>query len=248
MGLRRGAPEGPRHLAFGGARALLALLDRTSMGVKTQATGPVTLALGLLSAGHPGEGLWDCVVAGLTRRVVDHVREIRTSLPDATVTVIFDEPGLSGLLVPGFPISAADAEAALRSVLGAAPVPAGVHCCADTDWSLVARVRPAWISWDVGTLGGAFDRHAEAVAAVTWDGTRFIWGVVPTQAGHPPGGLPQRLQRVVGKLVTSGARLAGLVEDSMFSPACGLAGLTEDQAAVVAGAVAELARELTSHG
>lgn len=57
-----------------------------------------------------------------------------------------------------------------------------------------------------------------------------------------------RLQRIVGRLVMSGAKMAGLLEDAMFSPACGLAGLTEGQAEIVARTVVQLAEELPAHG
>jgi methionine synthase II (cobalamin-independent) len=218
------------------------------MAVKTQATGPVTLALGLLSAGHPGQSLLDCVTAGVIGRVEDHLRSVRARLPDAEVTLILDEPGLSGLLVPGFPISPQNARQVLTEVLAATSVPAGIHCCADTDWSVVTSARPALISWDVSALGVAFEEHVEAIAAATWEGTGFIWGVVPTQAQPLPSDLNVRLQRIVGRLVMSGAKMAGLLDDAMFSPACGLAGLTESQAEIVARTVVQLAGELASNG
>jgi len=127
-------------------------------------------------------------------------------------------------------------------------VPAGIHCCADTDWSVVASVRPSLISWDIDSLGAAFVAHAEAIAAATWEGTGFIWGVAPTQTQPLPGDPGVRLQRIVGRLVMAGAKMDGLLEGAMFSPACGLAGLTEGQAEIVAHTVVRLAGELAAHG
>ena len=248
IGLGYGEPVGPRAEAFGGAEALLAVLGDDVPAVKTQATGPVTLALGFLAAGHPGESLLDCVVTGLTDRVDNHVASLAARLPSADITLIFDEPGLSGLLIPGFPITSEDAGQVLRKVITAAPVPAGVHCCADTDWSVVASAGPSLISWDINALGAAFLEHVEAIAAATWEGMGFIWGVAPTQTQPVPSDLGGRLQRIVGRLVMSGAKMAGLLEDAMFSPACGLAGLTEGQAEIVARTVVQLAEELPAHG
>ena len=246
IGLEYGAPAGPRAEGFVGADVMLSNLSDDVPAVKTQATGPVTLALGLLAAGHPGRGLLDCVTTGLIDYVDDHISTVASSLPGAEITLVFDEPGLSGLLVPGFPISASDAREALRITIEAAPVRAGVHCCADTDWSVVTAAGASLISWDVNALGAAFADHAEALAGATWAGTRFIWGVVPTQTQPIPSDLEIRLQRIVGRLVMSGAKMAGLLDGAMFSPACGLAGLTEGQAEIVARTVVEIAGELAA--
>jgi hypothetical protein len=248
IGLEYGAPEGPRAEAFEGAHAMLRALDPAVPAVKTQATGPVTLALGLLSGGHPGPGLLDCVVGGIVERVESHISWVRSFLPDTEIVLVFDEPGLSGLLVPGFPIGADDARRMLREVISSCSIRAGLHCCADTDWSVVASARPALISLDVNSSGAAFDRHAEALAGLTWEGTRFMWGVVPTQAEPLPSDLAVRLQRVVGRLVVAGARLDGLVDGAMFSPACGLAGLSVSQAETVARVVGQVAEDVVTHG
>ena len=54
LGLSYGADQDDRSDAFVGAAALLRLLPPDLEAVKTQATGPVTLAAAMLAAGHPG--------------------------------------------------------------------------------------------------------------------------------------------------------------------------------------------------
>ncbi len=248
VGLAYGEPTGPRHEAFAGAEAVLASLPAAVPRLKTQATGPVTLSLGMLAAGHPGKGLYDCVLDGLRRRVEEHLVRIEHHLPDVEVVLVFDEPALTGLGVPGFPVSPAEADHLLRAVLAAAPAPAGVHCCGPTDWALLAGLRPRWISWDVSALGAHFAEHAEAVAAATADGTSFIWGIVPTDPGPAPGDLAERFHRVLGELLVAGADPARLTGEALLSPACGLAGLSERNAEGVADRVRALAGELATHG
>lgn len=252
VGLRLGAPPGPRGEAFVGARSLLEALPEEATVVKTQATGPVTLAVGLLTAGHSGSGLWDCVLEGLVDRIEEHLLWVADTRPGIEIMLILDEPALVGLRSRSFPIAPADVRAVLRAALGALSEPAGIHCCGDTDWGLVASLRPAWISWDVGALGGpgGLGGTAEPLAEAVMAGTRILWGVVPAEPGPLPSeeDLGARLRRVEAELVMAGASLLRLVEDARFSPACGLAGLTEDQAAVVAERVRRLAGELTAHG
>jgi hypothetical protein len=68
-GLAFGGAPGPVEEAFVGAEAALARLDGSVPLVKTQATGPITLAAAVRAAGHRGENLWECVVEGLSRRI-----------------------------------------------------------------------------------------------------------------------------------------------------------------------------------
>lgn len=240
-GLGYGEPVGPRHEAFGGAAAVLDVM--TGPMVKTQATGPVTLAAALLAAGHPGRGLWSCVVDGLNRRIAEHVAWIRERRPGTDIVLVLDEPTLGAVAgVDAFPISPGDAFAALRGVIDAAPVPAGIHCCGEPDWAMVAGLGPAWLSWDVTTLGRGLE-DAEAVAAAISAGTGVMWGVVPA-APLPvaaAGTVMHALATATTRLVVAGAPAASLLDGAWFTPACGLAGIGTEQAAWVMDEVRRVA-------
>ena len=237
VGLRFGSPSGPRHEAFVGAAAVLA--SGGAGPVKTQLTGPVTMAVAMRSAGHPVEGLWDCVVGGLLDRLDEHLAWIGSAVGGLSVHVVVDEPGLAAMRGRG----SMDAVSALRHFFAASPMPLGLHCCADTDWSLVASLRPAVISWDVETLGGGFGGAEDALAGAISSGCGIAWGVVPTRPG-PVVGLGSARARygtAVARLALAGAPVHRLTTDAWVTPACGMAGLTEDGAAAVAARVREFA-------
>ena len=59
FGLGYGLPPGDRSEALAGAEGLLEALPAETPLVKTQATGPITLAAAMLAGGHPGSGLED---------------------------------------------------------------------------------------------------------------------------------------------------------------------------------------------
>ncbi len=246
IGLRHGAPPGPRREAFGGAAALLEAGPAPLL--KTQVTGPVTLALAALAAGHGRAGLWACLLPALTERVAAHLAWIRRRRPEAGVVVLVDEPGLVAFApgAPPGPIAPEEAAEALGTFLATIDAPAGIHCCGETDWRLVARLRPDWISWDLERLGAAFAPAADALAAATAAGTRFVWGVVPTRPGVPPDPdlLRERFGAAVARLVVAGAPAEALLAGSWLSPACGLAGLTVAGAELVMATVAGLAATL----
>jgi methionine synthase II (cobalamin-independent) len=236
-GLVADSPPGPREEALGGAAVMLDTMDPAAPLVKTQATGPVTLAAALHAAGHRGG--WECVVAGLTERIAVHCSEIAAALPEAEIVLVLDEPALAVVDV------APEAIEALGSVLEAAPVPAGVHCCGDADWTPVAAFDPAVISLDAGAIGPAFVDSATAVAAALSRGTRIVWGAVPTDPPPLPSleQLAARVRRAEGVLVMAGADIR-MLDGAWLSPACGLAAATEEWAAQVAARLGDLAEEL----
>ncbi len=245
IGLARGAPVTDWGERFGGARATAQALPSDTPIVKTQATGPVTLAMALRAAGYPGTDLWQTVTEGLAAQVKTHVDWLRGRHPGTEVALVFDEPALAGIGDPGFPVAPARAEQALGEALRRAPVPAGIHCCADTDWAMVARLRPAYLSWDVKTLGPGFAAGSEALASAIADGSRPIWGVAPV--GPPP--LPEidalvaRYKEAEGILLVAGAP-ADRLDQAWFSPGCGLAGVGVDHAEAVAALVRRIAGEV----
>jgi hypothetical protein len=245
LGLQYGVPAGDRSAALVGYDTLLKMLPPDTEAVKTQATGPVTLAMAMLAVGHPGgEDLFDCLISQLRQRVNDHLASISERLPNTEIILMLDEPALSGLLARSFPMEVDTVRSLLESMVGGLEVRPGIHCCGPTDWNLVASVNPSWISWDIDALGPRFDAAHEAIAAATGTGTRIMWGVAPVSMGSPPRDLVSRLQRAMGTLVMGGADMASLVSSALYSPACGLAGLTEGQAEIVARTVHTVVGEM----
>jgi len=234
VGLLYGTHPGSRSEAFGGMAAMLPTIEGDL--IKTQFTGPVTLVLGLLAAGCPPDGIWDCVVAGLGERLEAHVDDIRRVRPDIDIVAVMDEPALV-IYAPGRPpgpIAIEAAAEAMGRVMADATVPVGIHVCADTEWGMVAQLEPTWISWDLAALGDGFLSAVDVIAEKVSQGTGIMWGMVPTDPN------PIDLDRVrsrygtaVTRLVLEGAPADMLTASSMATPACGLAGATVGGAEIV---------------
>jgi hypothetical protein len=245
FGLGFGSPPGDRTEALVGAEHLLADLAGDTTFVKTQATGPITLAAAMLAGGHPGDGLEDCLIPGLLERVYRHLDTIRERLPGAEVLLIYDEPALAVLEERGFAVDEDGGLGLLAAALAATPVPAGVHCCGDAAWGRIAALRPDAISLDIAELGLRFVESVPALAEAVSAGTRMIWGAVPAAPAPLPDTeeLVARLRRAEGTLVMAGADLRRL-DEAWLTPACGLGALGVEDAAAVASAVGELAEAL----
>jgi len=241
IGLRWGQAPLVGAEPFEGAAVLLDLLDGPE--VKTQFTGPVTLWLALLAAGCPSDGLWSCVVEGLGERLAAHVDMICAARPDVEIVAVMDEPALV-MFAPGRsdgPVPIEAAADAISRVFSEAPIPVGIHVCGDTDWRMVAGLEPAWLSWDLAGLGDGFLSATDAIAEIVSQGTGIMWGMVPTDP------TPIDLDRIrsrygtaVTRLVLEGAPAAALTEQSLATPACGLAGTTVGGAGVVMDRVREV--------
>ena len=230
--------------ATGGYEACLDALAGWDGPVKVPVTGPVTVAVALLAGGGERPDL-HAVGAELGARAALLLGRVREALPAAVPVVTVDEPGLAALAHPGFPYRPADVAAALRAIVAGLPH-AGVHCCAEVPWPVVLAAKPAYVSFDVGTLGAATAGLLDAVCSFVNTGGSLWWGAVPTDTWPVPAvdDLYDRLTQWEGELALAGADPARLATQAVLTPACGLAGLSEAHAADVMERCAELARRM----
>ncbi len=132
------------------------------------------------------------------------------------------------------PVSIEAAAGALSRVMAQAPTPVGIHVCGDTDWRMVAGLRPAWFSWDLAGLGDGFLTATDAIAEAVANGTGVMWGLVPSDpAPVDTDRIRSRYGTAVTRLVIDGAPAERLTHASIATPACGLAGLSVGGAGVV---------------
>ncbi|MDJ0665225.1 MAG: hypothetical protein QNJ75_11730 [Acidimicrobiia bacterium] len=241
--LRSGAEPGDRSEAFLGAAAMLDRIDGPI--VKTQATGPVTLAAALRAGGVDAPDLMDVVNAELRSRISDHLEWIRSESNASEVVLVLDEPTLAVVGENPLPSAARRSLAALVAGIDAS---VGIHCCGDTDWGGLAEIGFDWLSWDVGALGAGFIRGVDHIAAALGAGARVMWGIVPTTKGPlpQPHVLVGRYGTAVANLVVAGAPLAKLKSEAWFTPACGLSGLSVGDAEAVVSLLAEVVGEVES--
>ncbi|MDJ0952270.1 MAG: hypothetical protein QNJ81_01200 [Acidimicrobiia bacterium] len=237
-----GGHPGISEEAFRGAAATLARVNGGQ--VKTQATGPVTLAAALRAGGVDAPGLVQQVTKELLARIELHLDWVGGHADD--VVLVLDEPALAAL---GEHDTIPDAaRSALESIVASLGVSVGLHCCGDTDWGGVADIGFDWLSWDVSTFGSGFHNGVDRIARALGKGTRIMWGIVPTT----PGPLPEthvlvgRYGTAVANLVVAGAPFAALRADAWFTPACGLAGVSVAEAEKVADKLAEVVGEVES--
>ena len=160
-----------------------------------------------------------------------------------------DEPSLPAVVEGRLPtasgfgmVRAVDPQVALtalETVLAAAPEGSRVvHCCAPDAPIVLLRRTGADIAVDTSLLGS---RGWEGVAVGVEDGMTLYAGCVPTTGATP------RPQAVVHRLAEPWHDLGmpvSVLADIVVTPACGLAGLTPEQARDVQRVCIDSAREL----
>jgi methionine synthase II (cobalamin-independent) len=235
---------------------LLDALDTSAddlRAVKGQVTGPITFCTGL----HDQEGraifyndaLRDAAVKMLALKAAWQARKLaRAKVP---VIIFVDEPALAGYgsseLIS---ISREDISSCLQEVIDAIHAQqamAGVHVCANTDWSLLLTSDLDIVNFDAH---GYFDKlilYAEQLKRFLASGRFMAWGLVPTLKAEQieaetVESLWQGWNEKIQQLGEKGMAAATVKDQSFITPACGTGSLTPE----LSRRVLELTRGLSA--
>jgi hypothetical protein len=232
------------HAAFTGLRAFLDVAGERGLDgapVKWQFVGPVTLGVALHRAGLDRLAAFDLALTTVRGRLAGISDAVTEAMPRSEQMVVLDEPWLSELMQPGFPIPPDEAIDRMSSAMAALPATTvtGIHCCAPCDVATLLASGPNVVSLPV------------AADLVDWVGylTRFLgdggiiaWGVVPTDGPVPWSS--ERHWRALSdlwcELVQLGCDAVRLRRQSIVTPQCGLT----NHSVPVAHRIARLTREV----
>lgn len=210
--------------------------------LKVQVTGPLTLAAGLERTRGDrvlaDYGARRDLAESLAEGVAQHVADVARRVPGASVVLQIDEPTLPAVLAGRIPtisgygrlrsVSDTEAETLLSSVVANSGCDVIVHCCAaHPPVGVLHRAGAVALSFDLGRLDDAtWGELSEAV-----DAGMAVWpGVVASTApaARPSDtDLVDRVQRMWRRLDQDPARM---VDRTVITPACGLAGADRDWA------------------
>lgn len=123
----------------------------------------------------------------------------------------------------------------------------GVHCCGNTDWSLIMSTATDIISLDAYDYAESLSRYAEDLSRFLKRGGIIAWGIVPagpTAESETVESLIDRLHTAIDRLVSRGVDRDALLAAGLVSPSCGLGSLTPQQAERVLSLTAEVSEEM----
>ena len=245
------------------ARGFFALLDKIEsapkppVALKGQITGPVTQATGLTDQNGRAifydDRLLDIV--GKTLAMKARWQAEKLSQRGVPAIVFIDEPGLAGFGSSAFiSISREDIARVLSEVIDAihqAKGLAGVHVCANTDWSLILDSSADILSFDAY---GFFDRLVlyKASLKTFLDQDRILaWGIAPTSDAEDieketVPSLVAKWESQAGQLEALGIQREKILAQSLITPSCGTGSLSLDHAVKVLEMTREVSETLRS--
>jgi hypothetical protein len=207
--------------------------------VKGQITGPITFC----TAMHDQDGravfyddtLRDAAVKLLALKAIWQIKHL--SVAGVPVIIFIDEPALAGFGSSEFiSISKEDIQACLQEVIDAIHdqgALAGVHVCANTDWTLLLESSVDIVNFDAHGYFDRFILYADQLVEFMQSGRSLAWGLVPTlQPDQIEAATLETLWKEwsvkSGRLVDLGLPKEVVRAQSLITPACGTGSLTPD--------------------
>jgi len=220
--------------------------------VKGQVTGPITW--GLRVTRQDGLGiLYDDTLAETAAKFL----RLKASWQENTLrqispnTIIFvDEPYLVSLGSVFTPIPEERVPALLEEVFGGIKGTKGLHCCGNTNWSVLLDTPIDILSFDAYNYASSLSTHSDKVKSFLDGGGSIAWGIVPNEeealAGETLSSLRDRLEEAMVPFTRDGVKFKQLIAQGLITPSCGLEGLSPEAASQALELTAKLSHDLRS--
>jgi len=236
------------------AAGLYAFLSKAagSKIVKGQVTGPITW--GLAVTRQDGLGiLYDDTLAEATAKFLrlkaswqeNILREIS---PNPIVFV--DEPYLVSLGSVFTPIPEEKVPVLLEEVFKGIKGIKGLHCCGNTNWSVILDTTIDILSFDAYNYASSLSTHSAKVKFFLERGGNIAWGIVPNEeealAKESLPSLRDRLEEAMALFTRDGVKFKQIIAQGLITPSCGLEILSPEVAKQALELTAQLSHDLRS--
>ncbi|TKJ36848.1 methionine synthase [candidate division LCP-89 bacterium B3_LCP] len=241
------------------ARGLEAFKDRmwrqkpeTVKWVKGQITGPISF--GLMITDHRKravlyhEEVFDSVLKTLVLKSRWQVRLLK-KLCDQVI-IFIDEPYLSSFGSAFINVTREQVVSYLGEVIEAVHnegALAGVHCCGNTDWSILMETDIDIINFDAFEYFQGMTLYIDQLKDFLDRKGILAWGIVPTSERIESESVQSLTTNFMGKiddLANRGISRNTLLKQALVTPSCGMGTMKYQQATLVLGLLANVSRAL----
>ena len=219
-----------------GLHAFLALTDLSPLVVKGQIVGPVTWGLTVADDSRRAI-IYDDVLgdaAAKLLRLKASWQEIMLNRISKNTIIFVDEPYMASFGSAFVSISRAKVIELLEDVFAGIRGLKGVHCCGNTDWSILLETSADIISFDAYNYAESLSLYpAEVKKFLDREGT-IAWGIIPNQeeslAKETVASLKDRLEEAMAPFTRKGICFKQLIEQGLLTPCCTLTSLSSQAA------------------
>jgi len=212
-------------------------LKISPLAIKGQITGPITFGLSITDEDRRAILYDDHLVDAVPKylRLKASWQEHQLQRISKNTIIFIDEPymasfGSASISIPGDKVISL-----INEVFAGLKGLKGIHCCGNTDWSVLLSTKTNIISFDAYNYSQSFSLYPiEIKKFLEHDGV-VAWGIVPNNEEalikESVVSLKDRLEEAMSQIVRKGISFNRLIEQSLLTPSCGLAGLSEDMSA-----------------
>ena len=231
-----------------GLHSFLALTTLAPLGVKGQITGPVTWGLAVTDDSHRAI-LYDDTLADAIAKLLKLKaawQEKALSQISSNTIIFVDEPYMVSFGSASFSLSRERVINLLEEVFGGISGLKGVHCCGNTDWSILLDTSTDIVSFDAYNYAQSLSLYPAEIKAFLDRKGAIAWGIVPNDeeslAKESVASLKDRLEEAMAPFTRKGVPFKQLLQQGLLTPSCGLGLLATKEAA---SQVLELLAELS---
>ncbi len=232
-----------------GLHYFLGMDSLSPKAVKGQVTGPVSWGLTITDENRKSV-IYDDVLgdaaARLLRLKAAWMEKVLRKLSKNTI-IFLDEPYMVSFGSAFFSVSREKVIELMEEVLGGISGLKGVHCCGNTDWSVLLDTSIDILNFDTYNYAESLTLYpAEVKKFIDRNGV-IAWGIVANDEesleGETVSSLKDRLEEAMAPFTRNGIKFDQLVKQSLLTPSCSLASMSVD----AAGRVLELMADLSDN-
>jgi methionine synthase II (cobalamin-independent) len=214
--------------------------------VKGQVTGPVSWGLTITDNNGRSiiydEVLADAAAKLLRLKAAWQEKELKKI---ARETVIFlDEPYMTSFGSAFVTVSKDKVVSLINETLGGINGIKGVHCCGNTDWSVILATNTDILSFDTYNYAQSLTLYPVEVRKFLKRKGTIAWGIIPNNIDilnkESVISLKDRLEEAMAPFTRDGFAFRQLLRQSLLTPSCGLDPLTEEEVAYALETLVEL--------
>jgi methionine synthase II (cobalamin-independent) len=202
--------------------------------IKGHITGPFTMGLGIKDRNGKAiiydASYFDMIKKALHMKARWTISLFKDRFPEKDVIIFFDEPYMVSFGSAYVSVSKEDVVTLMNEVLDGLDATRGIHCCGNTDWSVLFDVHTDIINYDAVEYMDTIFYYKDELRAFLKRGGTIAPGIVPSSAQALSVSLEQvrgwwdRFLRLTSDVESQGDR------EYLLTPSCGLGSVNPEVA------------------